>query len=131
MQSIHLIKLKYLPAQLESGILYVSEEYGVAGHLCACGCGSKVITPLGTTEWHFHEVNGKATLKPSIGNWQLPCRSHYFIINGGIEWSYQWSDKQIQAAWQSEEKMRKKYFKAKDKTHSLIRRLLNRFGQKI
>lgn len=124
MQTIQLLKVKYLPTQLDSNILYISEEYGVAGHLCACGCGNKVITPLGPTEWTFFESDGKATLEPSIGNWQLSCRSHYFIINGRIEWSYQWSDKQIKAGWKAEEKRRRKYFKSKQKTN-IFRRFIN------
>jgi uncharacterized protein DUF6527 len=44
---ITLERVKYLPRELAPVILYVSEEFGVAGHLCACGCGNKVVTPLG------------------------------------------------------------------------------------
>jgi len=36
-----------MPKELSPGILYVSEEFRTAAHLCACGCGSKVRTPLG------------------------------------------------------------------------------------
>ena len=57
-----------------SGVLYVSEKYAVAGHLCACGCGNKVITPLRPEEWSFTEHNGLPSLWPSIGNWQLERR---------------------------------------------------------
>ena len=74
--TIKLLHVEFLPKELELGILYVSREYGVAGHLCPCDCGSKIITPLGPTEWKFSESKGEATLYPSIGNWQLPCRSH-------------------------------------------------------
>jgi Family of unknown function (DUF6527) len=53
MNTITLERVKYMPRELSSGILYISDEYAVAGHLCACGCGNKVITPLGTAEWAF------------------------------------------------------------------------------
>ena len=49
MNTIKLERVQYMPKQLSPGILYVSEKYSVAGHLCACGCGNKVITPLGPT----------------------------------------------------------------------------------
>ena len=72
---VTLERVKYLPRELLPGTLYVSKEFAVAGHLCACGCGSKVITPLGPAEWTFSERKGRPTLRPSVGNWQLPCRS--------------------------------------------------------
>jgi hypothetical protein len=108
--NLRLLSVTYLPNDLEPGILYVSKKYGVAGHLCPCGCGNKIITPLGSTEWHLIIDKGKLSLYPSIGNWQLPCKSHYWILNGEIEWSYQWSEEQIKAGWESEDLRRKFYF---------------------
>ena len=32
---------------------------------------------------------------PSVGNWQLPCRSHYWIEEGEIIHAKQWSDAEI------------------------------------
>lgn len=110
MERIKLLKVHYLPKELEEGFLYVSIEFGVAGHLCPCGCMNKIITPLGPTEWSFKEVNDKPTLYPSIGNWQLPCKSHYWITNGVIEWSYQWSEKQIIEGRQIEDEKRKSHY---------------------
>lgn len=110
MERINLIKVHYLPKTLDEGILYVSEEFGVAGHLCPCGCKNKIITPLGNTEWSFEEDNNIPTLNPSIGNWQLPCKSHYWITNGFIEWSYPWTEKQILIGRIEEEKTRKEYY---------------------
>ena len=60
-----------MPQDLRPGVLYVSEEFGAAAHLCACGCGEKVSTPLGPTEWSLEETGGGPTLRPSVGNWQL------------------------------------------------------------
>jgi len=110
MDKITLLHVQYMPKELESGILYVSKEFEVAGHLCPCECGNKIITPLGYTEWTFSEFKNKATLYPSIGNWQLPCRSHYWITNGEIQWSYKWTEKQIEAGRRAEEIRRKEHY---------------------
>jgi hypothetical protein len=111
---IALRRVRYIPRTLEQGLLYVSEEFAVAAHLCACGCGNKVVTPLGPAEWAVSERNGVPTLHPSIGNWQLPCRSHYLIIDGRIRWARQWSDAEIAAGRQSEERRRRAYYAGLD-----------------
>jgi len=87
MTTLRLQRVHYMPKELEPGILHVSEEFDVAGHLCACGCGNKVMTPLSPTEWSFHESEKGPSLRPSIGNWQLPCTSHYWVDGGKVEWS--------------------------------------------
>lgn len=110
---------KYLPKDLSPGILYVSIEYAVAGHLCACGCGNKVVVPLNPTAWAFTESNGLPTLYPSIGNWQLPCRSHYFITDGRIIWARQWTDRQIAAGRQAEQVRREAYYTSLDEERGL------------
>lgn len=126
MEKISLREVHYLPKDLEEGYLYVSEEFGIAGHLCACGCKSKVITPLEPTEWSIKIVDGKPSLDPSIGNWELPCKSHYWIIDGTIEWSYSWSEARIKEGRASEEQRRKLFYerKIKVKKESLFRRLI-------
>ena len=110
---IALQHVKFLPKVLLPGVLYVSMEYGVAGHLCACGCGSKVVTPLGPTEWTLTERASKPTLRPSIGNWQQPCRSHYFITDGQIHWAGQWSEAQVIAGRKAEQQRREAYYAAR------------------
>lgn len=91
-----------LPHQLQPGILYVSIEHEVAGHLCPCGCNTKVFTRLGPAGWSFKEKKGKATLSPSLGNWQLPCQSHYWIRENKIVWSEQWSIEEIEKGQKSD-----------------------------
>src|SRR6476620_5497878 len=110
MITVDLKLIDHLPIHLEEGILYVSEEFEIAGHLCPCGCGSKVITPLGINEWSLSTHDEKPTLKPSIGNWQLPCQSHYWIDDGEILWSYGWSEEEIKAGHLAEELQRKEYY---------------------
>lgn len=111
-EKLILVRVQYMPRSLEQGILYYSEEFEVAGHLCPCGCGNKVITPIGPTEWSFTETENGATLYPSIGNWELPCRTHYWIEDGQILLSGQWSHKQIAAGRRREEQNRKAHYKA-------------------
>ena len=128
MEKIELLKLEYLPNDLEPGVLYVSEEFGIAGHLCPCGCENKIMTPLDASEWSFKEVSNKPTLYPSIGNWQLPCKSHYWIRNGVIEWSDQWSDEEIVKGRIAEETQRKSYYEKLNKTQvekSIFRRIFD------
>ena len=108
---IQLQHVEYMPKELKPGILYVSMRFNVAGHLCPCGCANKVITPLGPYEWKFTEKNGKPTLSPSLGNWQIPWQSHYWITNGEIEWSYQWTKEQIEAGYTKEQVQRELYYR--------------------
>lgn len=128
MKKLALNNVQYVPKLLEAGILYVSEEFGIAAHMCPCGCGNKIITPLGTTDWSLTVKDGKPSLYPSIGNWQIPCRSHYWITKGSVIWSHHWTEKQIAAGRQIEEKRRKTYFdnlERKGKKQSIFRRVLN------
>lgn len=81
-----------MPEDLEPGILYVSEKYGTAIHICACNtpeCGRKTVTPLRPhwgDGWRYVREGDLVTLDPSIGNFQMPCRAHYFIKKNQIEW---------------------------------------------
>lgn len=109
---IELQHVRYMPNELDTGVLYVSKEFSTAAHLCPCGCGSKIRTPLGQTEWDFEETEKGPSLYPSIGNWQLPCRSHYFIYRGRICWAKQWTDEEIAAGRSEEEERRSEYFES-------------------
>ncbi|MCB0447235.1 MAG: hypothetical protein KDD03_06935 [Gelidibacter sp.] len=114
MERLELRKVKFLPQNLDKGLLYVSEEYSIAGHLCPCGCQNKIMTPLGSTEWSFNDDINGPTLYPSLGNWQLPCKSHYWIIDGEIVWSHEWSEEEILAGQKAEEKRRIAYYEGLD-----------------
>jgi len=107
---IELARVEFVPKELKPGVLYVAEEFGAAVHLCACGCGTKVSTPLGPTEWTVCESDGLATVTPSVGNWQLPCRSHYWIREGKVVWSGDWSPRQIAAGRRAEEERRRSHY---------------------
>ena len=66
-------------------------------HLCGCGCGREVVTPLSPTDWKLIFDGEAISLHPSIGNWSFPCQSHYWVRDSQIEWSGSWSKQEIAA----------------------------------
>jgi hypothetical protein len=123
---IKLQKVAYMPKQLEAGVLYVAEEFGAAAHLCPCGCGSKVRTPLGPTEWRLEETPNGPTLDPSVGNWQLACKSHYWIQDGEINWAEKWTPRQIKRGRAFEQARRERYYDSTTHNRSRARRMLDK-----
>lgn len=89
-----------MPDHLEPGLLYVADAFGAAAHLCACGCGTIIRTPL--NRWSLIESEDGPSLDPSIGNWQEPCQSHYWIERGEVLWADKWTPEQIAAGRQRE-----------------------------
>ncbi|EIM28575.1 DUF6527 family protein [Microvirga lotononidis] len=79
--------VEYIPERPAPGFLYVSKRYATALHLCCCGCGSEVVTPLNPAKWHLKEDGGTVSLSPSIGNWSFPCQSHYWIKGNRVSWA--------------------------------------------
>lgn len=78
-----------IPELLEQGNLYISEKHGVSVHLCACGCGHKTVLdfrPEWPDGWDMKNNKGKITFRPSIGNFNFPCKSHYYITENRVEW---------------------------------------------
>jgi len=107
-----------IPEELEEEKLYVSIKYNTAAHLCACGCGEEVVTPLAPTEWKVMYDGETVSLHPSIGNWSYKCRSHYWIKEDYIVWAEAWSDEQINRNRKLEEqakRLSKEEKKVKDK----------------
>jgi hypothetical protein len=73
------------PAPMEPGVLYISTAYSTAGHICPCGCGREVVTKLSPARYQII-FDGEVSLKPSIAATGLPCKSHYFITRGQVDW---------------------------------------------
>lgn len=90
------VHLETMPdnGMMDYGKIYVSLKFELAIHLCACGwCTRQTVTPfyneafpVGNRGWQYSETDGKVTLAPSIGNWNMPCKSHYYVRNGKVEW---------------------------------------------
>lgn len=85
------------PPILEPGVMYVSIRHRTVLHLCACGCGHEVVTPLAPHRWKLTYDGETITIRPSVGNSALPCRSHYFITRNRIDWRRNMTDAGI--AW--------------------------------
>lgn len=87
--------VEFIPRDLKDGVIYVSIPYATAIHKCCCGCGLQVTTPLSPAQWSL-TFNGKTiSLHPSIGNWNFPCKSHYWIKENRVSWARQWSKLEI------------------------------------
>ena len=87
--------VEFMPEELKEGMLYISIPYATSTHKCACGCGEIVVTPIKPTDWKLTWNGETVTMYPSIGNWSLPCKSHYWIEESKIIWSRKWSDSEI------------------------------------
>ncbi|MFA0839024.1 DUF6527 family protein [Streptomyces rochei] len=83
------------PSTMDAGVLYISVPYRTCGHLCCCGCGQEVVTPLSPRQWSITYDGESVSLAPSIGNWSLPCQSHYWIRSGNVRWSRRYSSAEI------------------------------------
>ena len=83
------------PQDLQDGVIYISDRFRTALHKCCCGCGREVVTPLNPAGWSYYRDGRSITLKPSIGNWSFPCKSHYLIIRNQVVWAETMSAQQI------------------------------------
>jgi len=114
-----------MPDKFEQGILYVSAEFQTAGHLCACGCGNKVWTPIKPAEWSFTIDTKGPSLKPSIGNGQLNCKSHYIIRNGKILWLNPITDEDTEFDLAAANFRRKKYYNNLYPKQGIFNKIMN------
>jgi hypothetical protein len=83
--------VELMPAKLEDGIVYISMQFATASHLCFCGCGEKVVTPFSPTDWKLMFDGETISIGPSIGSWDFPCQSHYWITRNVIHWAPKWT----------------------------------------
>lgn len=105
--------VEFIPEKPEDGVLYISIEHATAVHLCCCGCGLEVVTPLTPTDWSM-TFNGVAvSLSPSIGNWSFPCRSHYWIRFGRVEWAAVWTAEEVAEGRQADAANKQAQFASK------------------
>jgi hypothetical protein len=100
----------HIPAKLKPGIVYISIPFGTAMHLCCCGCGNEVVTPIQPARWNFTYDGDTISLQPSIGNWALTCQSHYVIRRGDVRWARQWTAEEIAAGRQRDRDAINQYF---------------------
>jgi hypothetical protein len=102
--------IEYVPNNLKDRTIYVSIAFATVVHKCCCGCGNEVVTPLSPTDWELIFDGRSISLYPSIGNWNLPCQSHYWIKQNRIQWARRWSQKEIRAGRAYASIARERYF---------------------
>ena len=102
--------VQFIPEELQEGTIYVSIRFATVAHLCACGCRTKVVTPLKPADWKLTFDGKTVTLDPSIGNWSFPCRSHYWVRNNRVQWADDWSNARIEANREYDRRAKDRYF---------------------
>lgn len=102
--------VEYIPNDLKDGAIYVSIPFATVAHKCCCGCGNEVITPLSPTDWTLIYDGQSISLDPSIGNWNFPCQSHYWINRNRVKWARRWSHQEINAGRAHDLIAKKRYF---------------------
>jgi hypothetical protein len=103
--------VEVMPDVLQEGVLYVSMVYALATHRCACGCGEEVVTPLSPADWQLSFDGEHISLKPSIGNWNLACRSHYWIKGNKVRWAADMSVGRIEAGREEDRRAKALYYR--------------------
>lgn len=116
-----------MPPVLKPNTLYVSEKHELTEHLCACGCHSEVSLPLGPSEWRIERHGELVSLRPSVGNWRLPCRSHYVIYRSTTLWCEPWSEERIVANRERDRKAKEREIASRSRKTPLWLRLWYRF----
>jgi hypothetical protein len=86
-----------IPNILAERTVYVSVAFATVAHKCCFGCGSEVVTPLTPTDWKLIFDGETISLDPSVGSWNLPCQSHYWIRRNRVHWARPWTRQQIEA----------------------------------
>lgn len=77
--------IERIPKPLKAGVVYHSPEFEIGALLCACGCGHRV-SLLVPDSHQITSDRGLATIRPSISVCDAPCKSHYIITAGEVEW---------------------------------------------
>jgi|SRR5579862_993743 len=99
-----------IPTSLDDGVIYISRKYATAAHICCCGCGTKIVTPLKPGRWRLEETGDLVSIYPSIGNWSAACQSHYWITNNRVDWARAFTPVEIAANRVSDQRARQRAY---------------------
>lgn len=110
--------VEFIPGKIQNGIIYISVKFKIIVHNCACGCGNKIVLPLDKSDGWILKYDGESiSLSPSVGNWDLLCKSHYFITDNRVVWCYSWN-KQLKL-------IKRKKQKEKKRSRKILRKIRN------
>ena len=107
--------VEVIPDEIPYGILYISIRYKTAVHQCICGCKNEVVTPISPTDWHLSFDGQSISLHPSIGNWNFPCKTHYWITHNKILHSKLGTNEQVEEGRKKDIWRKKSFFFKKKK----------------
>jgi hypothetical protein len=65
------------------------------------------------------------SLAPSIGNWEFPCRSHYWIRDNTIRWAPAWTEQQIAAGRRRDSADLESYFARRHEANEIAEQASN------
>jgi Family of unknown function (DUF6527) len=102
--------VEFIPEELDEGVIYISMPYATAVHKCLCGCGREIALPLSPVGWRLTYDGESISLYPSIGNWDLPCRSHYWIWGSAVHWAKSWPRRDVEAGKARDRQLRRMHF---------------------
>ena len=102
--------VEIIPKIRQEGVLYISIPFATAVHDCFCGCGIKVVTPLSPVFWKLIFDGETVSLSPSVGNWDFPCRSHYFVRRNAVVWEDDMTQEEIEWGRNRDRHARELYF---------------------
>ena len=97
-EAFRLARCEQFPDRPEPGTFYYSDEFLSSLHLCACGCGRRVVLPIKPAGWRMSASGTRVSLYPSVGNREFDCRSHYLIEDGAVVWLADRSDREVAAS---------------------------------
>jgi len=109
--------VEHVPREMKDGVVYVSIPYHTVLHKCCCGCGQQVVTPLSPAQWTLIFDGETVSLHPSIGNWNFPCQSHYWIRQNMVIWAGQLSERQIAVVQRQDMAAIQHHFSEADEDH--------------
>ena len=95
------LAVERIPKELRPGVVYHNADFEMGALLCACGCGHRVDL-LVPDSHQVYSNNGLATVRPSIAVCDAPCKSHYVISAGQVEWLPAFSAAQAKAVMQDQ-----------------------------
>ena len=116
-----------IPRELDHDKLYICCRYRAVTHLCACGCGIEINTPMHPTGWTIIYNGDSVSLFPSVGNWSENCQSHYWVTNNQIHWTTRWSRRKIEQARRARDRELGLYFFSANTDRYKDRFVLKRF----
>ena len=96
--------VEYIPAEGEDlvpGTIYISMKHKTVVYRCPCGCGKLSEFILDPIRFRIEYDGRSVTFRPSIGNSNLECRSHYWIRENQIHWCAPMED------WETEQAQRR------------------------